>query len=65
MCWTPLCANKHKQRKQDMRPVTNNWYLGCSVRLYLQLFVTGRMSYLRCSVPLYPQLFVGGLMYPK
>jgi hypothetical protein len=23
-------------------------YLGCSVRLYLQLFVGGLMSYLRC-----------------
>jgi len=24
MCWTPLYANKHKQRKQHMRPPTNN-----------------------------------------
>jgi hypothetical protein len=25
MCWTPLCANKHKQYKQDMSSPTNNW----------------------------------------
>ena len=25
-------------------------YLGCSVRVYLQLFVGGLMSYLGCSV---------------
>jgi hypothetical protein len=37
-------------------------YLGCSVRLYLQLFVGGFMSYLGCSVRLYLQLFVGGYM---
>jgi len=24
MCWTPLCANKHKQRKQGMIPPTNS-----------------------------------------
>jgi hypothetical protein len=23
MCWTPLCANKHKLRKYDMSPFTN------------------------------------------
>jgi hypothetical protein len=40
-------------------------YLGCSVRLYPQLFVGGLMSYLGCSVRLYPQLFVGGLMCHK
>jgi hypothetical protein len=37
-------------------------YLGCSVRLYPQLFVEGLMSYLGCSVRLYLQLFVEGLM---
>jgi hypothetical protein len=37
-------------------------YLGCSVHLYLQLFVGGLMSYLGCSIHLYLQLFVGGLM---
>jgi hypothetical protein len=37
-------------------------YLGCSVRLYLQLFVAGIMSYLGCSVRLYLQLFVAGIM---
>ena len=37
-------------------------YLGCSVRLYLQLFVGGLMSYLECSVRLYLQLFVTGRM---
>ena len=37
-------------------------YLGCSVRVYLQLFVGGLMSYLGCSVRIYLQLFVGGLM---
>jgi hypothetical protein len=37
-------------------------YLGCSVRLYLQLFVGGIMFYLGCSVRLYLQLFVGGIM---
>ena len=36
--------------------------LGCSVRLYHQLFVGGFMPYLGCSVRLYHQLFVGGLM---
>jgi len=25
MQWTPLSANKHKERKQDMNPPTNNW----------------------------------------
>ena len=25
MRWTPLYVNKHKQRKQDMSPPTNNW----------------------------------------
>jgi hypothetical protein len=39
-------------------------YLGCSVRLYLQLFVGGAMSYLGCSVRLYLQLFVGVFMAP-
>ena len=24
MCWIPLCSNKHKQRRQDMIPPTNN-----------------------------------------
>ena len=24
MCWTPLYANKHKQRKQGMIPPTNS-----------------------------------------
>jgi len=24
MCWTPLCANKHKKRKLDINPPTNN-----------------------------------------
>jgi hypothetical protein len=24
-CWTPLCAYKHKQREQEMRPPINNW----------------------------------------
>ena len=24
MCWTPLCANKHKQCKYNMSPPTNN-----------------------------------------
>jgi hypothetical protein len=37
-------------------------YLGCLVRLYLQLFVGGVMSYLGCLVRLYLQLFVGGIM---
>jgi hypothetical protein len=37
-------------------------YLGCSVRLYPQLFVEELMSYLGCSVRLYPQLFVEELM---
>ena len=37
-------------------------YLGCLVRLYLQLFVGGVMSYLGCLVRLYLQLFVGGVM---
>ena len=37
-------------------------YLGCSVRLNLQLFVGGAMSYLGCSVRLNLQLFVGGAM---
>ena len=37
-------------------------YLGCSVRLYLQLFVGELMSYLGCSIRLYLQLFVGGPM---
>ena len=26
MCWTPLCANKHKHHKEDMIPPTNNYY---------------------------------------
>jgi len=25
MCLTPLYANKHNQRKEDMRPPTNTW----------------------------------------
>ena len=25
ICVGPLCANKHKKRKQDMSPPTNNW----------------------------------------
>ena len=25
MRWTPLYVNKHKQRKQDITPPTNNW----------------------------------------
>ena len=37
-------------------------YLGCSVRLYVQLYVGGRMPYLGCSVCLYLQLYVGGRM---
>jgi predicted metal-binding membrane protein len=37
-------------------------YLGCSVRLFSQLFVGGFMSYLGCSVRLVSQLFVGGFM---
>ena len=35
-------------------------YLGCSVRLYHQLFVGGLMPYLGCSVRLYYKLFVEG-----
>ena len=37
-------------------------YLGCSIRLYRQLFVGGFMPYLGCSVRLYHQLFLGGFM---
>ena len=25
MCWIPLYASKHKQRKYDTSPSTNNW----------------------------------------
>jgi predicted metal-binding membrane protein len=40
-------------------------YLGCTVRLFSQLFVGGLMSYLGCSVRLFSQLFVGGFMSYK
>ena len=43
-------------------PVTISAQKRCSVRLYLQLLVGGRMPYLGCSVRLYLQLLVGGRM---
>jgi hypothetical protein len=29
ICWKPLCTNKHKWRKQNMSPPTNNWMWLC------------------------------------
>ena len=38
MCWTPLYVNKHKQRKQDITPPTNNWrYRRTKHRFYAEI----------------------------
>jgi hypothetical protein len=53
--------NKTKQ-KQNTSQYEFMPYLGCSVRLYLQLLVGVIMPYLGCSVRLYLQLLVGVIM---